>query len=124
MVEKSGEGRAPAAEQAVKAVNLLVQNDYQAHVAKPPEVLPASRIEAAQKAAQAEGPQKGDIFLFGEISSGPMVQVRLTAIDPRDGKIIDDRGFESTSKPADEIVRKTLEEMLPAVEAYWKSRKN
>src|SRR5688572_6244735 len=36
MVEKTGDTRTPAAEQAVKAVNLLVMNGYEAHSAQPP----------------------------------------------------------------------------------------
>jgi hypothetical protein len=121
MMEKSGaEPRKLAAEQSVKVVNLLIANGYDARVARETEALPASRTEAALKAAQ--GAQPGDLFLFGEITRGPTTEVRVTAVDPRAGKIIEDKGFRSPTAPVEEITQKVIESLLPTIETYWKIR--
>jgi len=121
LMEKSGaEPRKLAAEQSVKAVNFLVQMGYDARVARETENLPASRTDAALKAAQ--GAQPGDLLLFGEIIRGPTNEAKVTAVDPREAKIIDDRGFRSPSAPIEGIVQRAISAVLPTVETYWKIR--
>src|SRR5262245_14170505 len=124
MLEKSGEKRTQASEESLRAVNLLVMSGYEARAAEPPADLPSSRIEAAQKAASLDqGPRADKPFLFGETTRGETTDVKVTAIEPRDGKVIDDQGFRSPTAPTEKLVERASSALLPTIETYWRIRK-
>ena len=107
---------------AVTLVNLLARNGLMARKAQDlsPD-LPESLLEAAKAAAAAAalagGP--GQVFILGDVRPGKDVEVRLAAVDLRTGKIIDNFGNKGSQGHEEEILRKTADELLRSVEAYW-----
>ena len=107
---------------AVTLVNLLARNGLMARKAQDlsPD-LPESLMEAAKTAAaaadRAGGP--GQVFILGDVRPGKDVEVRLAAVDLRTGKVIDNFGNKGPQGHEEEILRKTADELLRSVEAYW-----
>jgi hypothetical protein len=118
-----GGRREAAAEAAARAVTLLGLAGLSARSVEAPADLKGPVTEAARKAASAYAPTGGggDVYILGEITPGGNTQVRLAAVDLREGKLIGESGYQGPSTDLDEILRRSLEQLLREVEAYWRN---
>jgi hypothetical protein len=111
--------------QTTHLVNLLLGNRFSVRKTEElPAELPPNLVEAAVQTASAQKRSGAPgVFIFGEIKPGIPADVRMVAVDMGTGKEIDNCGNQGPPGVMDEIIRRTLGNLLGDVQEYWVKKK-
>lgn len=105
--------RVRSLEHSARLVTFLKLNGFPAGIAEVKGALPSAVLEAAEAAAREQDPSAADVFLYGEVTLGDLVELRLAAYDMKSKRDIENCGRKGPGSQLNAMLDEAIAELVP-----------